>query len=153
MIYGIVSCIVIGVVTKLLLHSNNVTYNVSNTIENVRSHPAASRILPITEKQKKANEVAERRSIMARSAALNETNDSNSTSNETTIVLGENCDETNIEVSIRPRQDVAILFVVPGCPYLRRLGDLMYRAGFLKKILTEVLVPQAFENDKMSESL
>ena len=29
----------------------------------------------------------------------------------------------------------------------------MYRAGFLKNVLTEVLVPQAFENDKMSESL
>ena len=98
--------VVIRLVTTLLLHSYNVTHNISNTIENVRSHPAASRILPITEKQKKANEVAERRSIMARSAALNETNDSNSTSNETTIVLGENCDETNIEVSSRPRQDV-----------------------------------------------
>ena len=101
------------------------TYNVSNTIENVRSHPAASRILPITEKQKKANEVAERRSIMARSAALNETNDSNSTSNETTIVLGENCDETNIEVSIRPWQDFdALVIGSPGtclCP-TRRLG-------------------------------
>ena len=114
------------------------TYNVSNTIENVRSHPAASRILPITEKQKKANEVAERRSIMARSAALNETNDSNSTSNETTIVLGENCDETNIEVCNTPRQHVdglvigrpgtvpvvlvPVLCVVPGCPF-RRLGE------------------------------
>ena len=111
--------VVIRLVNSLLQHSDIVICNVSNTIENVRSHPAASRILPITAKQKKANEVAERRSIMARSAALNETNDSNSTSNETTIVLGENCDETNIEVSIGPRQDVAVLFVAPGRPYLR----------------------------------
>ena len=35
---------------------------------------------------------------MARNAAMNETNGSNSTTNETMIVLGENCDETNIEV-------------------------------------------------------
>ena len=71
-----------------------------NSIENLKSHPAASRILPITEKQRKANEAAERRSIMARSAAVNESAGSNSTANETTIVLGENCDETNIEVWI-----------------------------------------------------
>ena len=69
-----------------------------NSIENFKSHPAASRILPITEKQRKANEAAERRSIMARSAAVNESAGSNSTANETIIVLGENCDETNIEV-------------------------------------------------------
>ena len=69
--------------------------------ENIWSHPAASRILPITEKQKKENEAAERRSIMARSAAVNETYGSNSTTNETMIVLGENCDETNIEVWIK----------------------------------------------------
>ena len=35
---------------------------------------------------------------MARSAAVNESAGSNSTTNETTIVLGENCDESNVEV-------------------------------------------------------
>jgi len=84
---------------RLIVQMRHNLYLVNvNSIENLKSHPAASRILPITEKQRKANEAAERRSIMARSAAVNESAGSNSTANETTIVLGENCDETNVEV-------------------------------------------------------